>query len=99
MKFIKKFLTPSAGPKEKSTKNFLIISGQCARCGEIIQARVDLENDLSAEYGEGENETTYFCRKILIGKKDCYAAIEVELTFDNQRHVIDRAIKGGNFVE
>lgn len=99
MKFIKKFLTPSAGPKEKSTKNFLIISVQCARCGEIIQTRVDLENDLSAEYGERENETTYFCRKILIGKKNCYTAIEVELTFDNQRRLIEKQIKGGTFKE
>ncbi|MGB9700909.1 MAG: hypothetical protein ACPL5I_16165 [Thermodesulfobacteriota bacterium] len=97
MKFIKKFLTPSAGAKEKAQEKFLIVTVQCARCGEVIQTRVDLENDLSAEYGERESETTYFCRKMLVGKKNCYAPIEVELTFDNRRQIIDRAIKGGNF--
>lgn len=99
MKFIKKFFAPSASPKKKSIGKFLIITGQCARCGEIIQTRVDLENDLSAEYGEKDSETTYFCRKMLIGKKNCYAPIEVELTFDHRRQIIDRTIKGGNFVE
>lgn len=99
MKFIKKLFIPSAGQKEKPTEKFLIITVQCARCGEIIQTRIDLENDLSAEYEERESETTYFCRKMLIGKKNCYASIEVELIFDNQRQIIDRTIKGGNFVE
>lgn len=99
MKFIKKLFIPSASQKEKATEKFLIITAQCARCGEIIQTRIDLENDLSAEYGGTDSETTYFCRKMLIGKKNCYAPIEVELTFDKRRQIIDRTIKGGNFVE
>ncbi len=99
MKFIKKFFIPSAGAKAKSKEKFLIITVQCARCGEKIQTRIDLENDLSAEYGEREGETTYFCRKMLLGKKNCYATIEVELTFDNRLEIIERTIKGGVFVE
>lgn len=98
MKFIKKLFVLSANQKEKAAEKFLIITVQCARCGEIIQTHVDLENDLSAEYGERESETIYFCRKMLIGKKNCYAPIEVELTFDNRRQIIERSIKGGNFV-
>ncbi len=98
MIFLKKLFRPSASQKEKSPEKFLIITVQCARCGEIIQTRIDLENDLSAEFGEKESETTYFCRKMLIGKKNCYAPIEVELTFDNKRRIIEQTIKGGNFV-
>ncbi|MGQ9696187.1 MAG: hypothetical protein ACUVWV_15740 [Thermodesulfobacteriota bacterium] len=99
MKFIKKFFYTSGSSYNKSEEKFLIVTVQCARCGEIIQTRIDLENDLSAEYGERESETTYFCRKMLIGKQNCYALIEVELTFDNRRQIIDRVIKGGSFIE
>jgi len=84
----------TGSPKDNS----FWISVKCGRCGEIIRTRVDLNNDLSAEYGEGEGETTYFCRKVLIGKKGCYVPIEVELRFDAGRNLIEKQIKGGKFV-
>jgi hypothetical protein len=55
-------------------------------------------NDLSAEYGEGESATTYFCRKVLIGKQSCYRPIKVMLTFNPSRKLIERQITGGKFV-
>lgn len=72
---------------------------QCAHCGEIIKTHIDLENDLSAEYGANEHEFSYFCRKVLIGKQNCFAPIEVELKFDNRRRLIEKQIKGGTFKE
>lgn len=98
MKFIKRIFGSSTNQKGKPGEGFLIITVQCARCQEIIQTRIDLEHDLSAEYGEKDDETTYFCRKMLIGKRNCYAPIEVELTFDNRRQLIERVIRGGNFI-
>lgn len=99
MKIIKKFFKSLASPKDKPEERFLVITVQCARCREIVQTRIDLENDLSAEYGESEGETTYYCRKMLMGRQNCYAPMEVELTFDNRRRLITRVIKGGNFIE
>jgi hypothetical protein len=75
------------------------IAVQCDRCGEIIRTRVDLNNDLSAEYGEAEGETSYFCRKVLIGKQGCYLPIEVELRFDAGRNLMEKQIKGGKFAD
>ncbi len=79
---------------------------QCLRCGEKIRGRVDLHNDLSVDYGvnedsagSGEGNVTYFCRKGLIGQGRCYQTIEVELTFDKDRRLIDQKIKGGKFIE
>lgn len=69
---------------------------KCNRCGEIIRTRINLRNDLSIEYGD---ETTYFCRKIVIGEQMCFQQIEVELTFDANRNLTGRKIKGGTFVE
>jgi hypothetical protein len=72
---------------------------QCGRCGEVIQTRIDLNNELSTEYGEDERETAYYCRKVLIGKEGCYLPVEIELRFDAGRNLIDKQIKGGKFVD
>ena len=100
MKFLKKIssLFGRANPEKGSGSFELAV--QCSRCGEVIRARVDLANDLSAEYGEGgDNEAFYFCRKILIGKQSCYAPIEVILRFDASRSLMAREITGGSFLE
>ena len=85
----------TGSPKDHS----LWISVKCDRCGEIIRTRVDLNNDLSAEYGEGEGETAYYSRKVLIGKEGCYVPIEVEMKFDARRNLVEKQVKGGKFVE
>ena len=80
------------------------IQVRCSRCGEIIESRIDLKNDLSTYYGDAdvsitsEKEPHYFCRKTLIGKERCFQRIEVEMIFDQHRNIIDRQIVGGEFV-
>ena len=98
MKFLKKIssLFGRANPEKGSGSFELAV--QCSRCGEVIRARVDLANDLSAEYGEGDNEAFYFCRKILIGKQSCYAPIEVLLRFDATRNLVEHQISGGKLL-
>ncbi len=96
MRLIKKITDLFAGsPKDTSFR----ITVQCGRCGEVIQARIDLNNDLSVEYGESEKDITYFCRKVLIGKKGCYLPIEVELKFDAGRNLTEKQIKGGKSLD
>jgi hypothetical protein len=75
------------------------LSVQCNRCGEVIETQVNLSNDLSIEFGPDEKVSGYFCRKVLIGQQRCFQPIEVTLTFDAKRKVIDRKIEGGKFVE
>lgn len=72
---------------------------QCDRCGEKITTRVDMRNDLSARYDEGSGDTVYFCRKTVIGSGRCFQQIQVELTFDTRRRLIERKIEGGTFIE
>ncbi len=71
---------------------------QCDRCGEKIRTRVDLRNDLSIHYGETDRDTTYYCRKTIIGSGCCFQQIEAELTFDTRRQLIDQQIRGGKFI-
>jgi hypothetical protein len=92
-KKIGKFL--SASP-DKSPVYWLYV--QCNHCGEKIKTRLNLYNDLSVHYGEKNDKDTYFCRKVIIGTQRCYRQIEVELTFDRNRKLLDRQITGGTFI-
>lgn len=66
---------------------------RCRRCGEVIKSRVDLRNDLSMADGGG-----YVVSKTLVGNQLCFQRVEVTLSFDEQRQLVDREISGGEFV-
>ena len=70
----------------------------CDRCGEKLSSRINLNNDLSVEYG-GENGQSYHCRKTIVGRTGCFQRIEVHLNFDKNRKIADRQISGGEFIE
>lgn len=70
----------------------------CNRCNEKLRTTVNLSNDLSIRYGESDADDTYFTRKTIIGRDLCFQPIEVELTFDRKRNLIDRQIQGGRFI-
>ena len=88
----KLFTVPTA-----SKTDFHYFSVKCSRCGELIEGRVNLSNDLSQDY-EG-NRAVYYGRKVLIGSGHCFQQIEVELKFDPSRKLLDRQVSGGEFVE
>ncbi len=83
-------------PPARGDQATLWLSVRCRRCGEIVKTRLNLMNDLSAEY-DGES-TTYVCRKVLVGEKRCFQQIEVVLKFDANRVLIDQSVHGGEFV-
>ena len=75
------------------------ITVKCNRCGEIIRTRINLYNDLSADYTES-GEPVYYCRKMLMSEGGrCFQRVEVELKFDAKRQLLSRDISGGTFVE
>jgi len=97
MNFLKKLFGGISG---SSRKEYYIFRVKCKRCGEIIEGRVDVDNDLSVEYEDGGD--IYYCRKVLIGSAEnlCYQQIEVTLKFNDKRKLIDRQIEsGGDFAE
>jgi len=98
MNLIKKLSTLLAASQGSDASSYWLVV-QCNRCGEIIRARVNLNNDLSVEYDENGNIAGYSCRKVLIGKERCFQSIEVTLRFDVQHKLIDRKITDGKFVE
>ena len=66
----------------------------CDRCGETIQGKVNLSNDLSQD-----NEGGYHVRKVLMGGGRCFQQIEVILKFDASRQVQDQQVSGGKIIE
>ena len=94
MGFLKNLFGGGAAKPEKRYYTFKV---KCNRCGEIIEGRVDLDNDLSLDY-EGE-DTVYFVRKGLVGNNRCFQQIEVEMKFTRARTLIEQNVKGGTFVE
>jgi hypothetical protein len=84
-----------SGTPAKSDKHYYTFHVKCKRCGEIIEGRVDLDNDLSMQ-DEGDG---FIVRKGLVGGNRCFQQIEVEMNFTSTRELIDQQVQGGTFVE
>ena len=95
MGLINKFLALIKPPSSDRNYWFYV---QCDHCKENLKGRVDMHNHLSIQYGEEKSGNTYFCRKVMIGSNRCYKPVEVEFRFDSNRKLLDRQIKGGQFV-
>lgn len=70
---------------------------QCRRCGDVLPAYVNLQNDLSQDY----ERDVFYVRKLISGSgaNRCFQQIEVQLTFDANKHLLEREITGGIFVD
>ena len=84
------------GAPAKAEKRYYTFSVKCRRCGEIIEGRVDLDNDLSVEYEAGRD--VYIGRKMLMGNNKCFQRMEAEFKFTSARELIERQVVGGEFV-
>ncbi len=99
MSFLKKLSALfSGGPGSSGEANALYYYVRCRRCGEIVKGRINLANDLSAEYDDNDRTTGYVFRKALIGRGRCFQAMEVSMGFDAQRRVTSQEVTGGEFV-
>ena len=94
MGFLKNLFGSGSSTSQNRNYTFKV---KCDRCGEVIEGRVDLNNDLSVEY-EG-NESVYFGRKVLMGSGRCFQQIEVELKFNASKQLLEKNITGGSFTE
>ncbi len=92
MDFFKKLFS-AAPPAPRS--NFYIFNVKCDRCGETIEGRVNIGNELSLDDGG----TNYFVRKVLMGNGHCFQQVEIELHFNASRKLLDKQVHGGTFLE
>lgn len=71
---------------------------QCDRCGEVLTAQVDLQHDLSVEYGERPSADRYFVHKTVTGSGPCFQRIHVDLEFDAQKQRSGAQVSGGRLI-
>jgi len=93
MNFLKKLFSPAPASQRK---HYYTFSAKCKRCGETLEGRIDLDNDLSVEYEGGSD--TYYVRKVLIGEKRCFQQVEVHFKFSAGKQLLEREIVGGEFI-
>ena len=97
MSFLQKlFGGSSSSPKPE--KHFYTFRVKCKRCGELIEGRIDLDNDLSVEYDENGGEM-YRVRKVLMGENRCFQQVEATFEFTPKRILIEQQIVGGEFIQ
>ena len=80
----------------KPEKRYYTFSVKCLRCGEIIEGRVDLDNDPSVEYEDGGE--VFYARKVLMGSGRCFQRVEATFKFTKARTLIEQQVTGGEFV-
>ena len=85
------------GGSAKPEKRYYVFNVKCNRCGEVIEGRVDLDNDLSLDF-DGDR-SVYFVRKGLIGNNRCFQQIEVEMKFTSDRQLIEQQATGGQLID
>jgi hypothetical protein len=81
------------GGGEELGKTGYYVYVRCHRCGEAIRTRIDMRNDLSRR-----EEGGFTVNKTLVGSQRCFERIEVALTFDDNRKLVDREITRGDFI-
>ncbi len=82
------------GGQNSSDPNGLYIYVQPKGCDEVVRVRINLMNDLS-ESDEGQG---YIVHKVARGTK-CHQNVEIFLTFNGQRKVVEQHIENGSAVD
>ena len=102
MELLKRIAGLFTAPAASHTRgNFYLVQVKCSRCGEVVEGRINLNNDLSYEDDEaGEGAaTTLAVRKVLVGSGRCFQPLEVVMRFDVSRKLLEKKVTGGTFVE
>ena len=91
MGFLKNILS---GLMSSSHSEFFSFVVRCEHCNEIIEGKINLNNDLSLD-----DEGGYHVRKVLVGSDRCFQQVEAVLKFDAARKLLDKKVNGGIFAE
>jgi hypothetical protein len=70
---------------------------RCDRCGRVVHVRIDLRNDLAADYGDTAAEGYTLIKEVMDDR--CFRLMRAELHFTSRKAETSRAIDGGTFVD
>jgi hypothetical protein len=86
---LKSLFNPSSG----GDPNALMLYVKCKRCGTPLAVRVNLANDLSADYESGGYVLT---KEMMDGK--CFTLMRAEVRFDSARKIVEQKVDKGEFI-
>ena len=69
---------------------------KCNRCGAPVHVRVNLFNDLAADYGDTDAEGYALSKEVMDDR--CFRIMRVDMQFDTRRRETSREIEGGTFI-
>lgn len=97
MSFLNKLRASLSGGAPAGSRELFPVTVRCRRCGEELTVAINLANDLSQDY----ERDVFFVRKLVSGSgaNRCFQQIEVQLTFDAGKRLLEREISGGSFVD
>jgi hypothetical protein len=84
---LKSMFLPPADP------NAMWLYVKCKRCGTPLAVRVDLRNELSADYESGG----YVLYKEMMDSQ-CFTLMRAEIRFDAKRNIVEQKIDKGEFI-
>lgn len=85
---LKMLFAPQGAPD-----NAMWLYVRCAKCGVPLAVRVDLRNELSADYESGG----YVLHKEMMDGK-CFTLMNAQVEFDAQRHIVKQSVDKGMFI-
>ena len=93
MSFLRRLFGGSERPADDQALHLYI---KCNRCGAPVHVRIDLRNDLAADYGDTDAEGYMLSKEVMDDR--CFKLMRAELQFDARRNEISRQIEGGTFL-
>jgi hypothetical protein len=80
-------------PQGGGDANVMWLYVRCSRCGTPLAVRVDLRNELSADYEHGG----YILHKEMMDST-CFTLMHAQVRFDDQRKVIEQSVEKGELM-
>jgi hypothetical protein len=90
------FLRRLFGGERHPADDALHLYVRCSHCGAPVHVRINLRNDLLAEYGDDLVEGYRLIKEIMDDR--CFRLMRAELVFDRNRRELERTIAGGEFI-
>jgi hypothetical protein len=95
MGFLKELFSGKSKVLKDETSEAVFIYSQCDKCQEKFRNRIDKQYDLMRNYAD--TGPAYTAHKELVGAR-CRNIIIVDLEFDQQKRLTEKAIQNGKFI-
>ena len=84
------------GGGSREERDALHLYLKCNNCGAPVHVRINLFNDLAADYGDTAAEGYILNKEVMDDR--CFRLMQVEMQFDARRRELSREVKGGTFI-